>query len=1616
MGDTVTVGLFSGAVGDVAGNQNAALAATSVFNTVVTLPGKPTGLTVGTVTPTKIPLSWTAPTNAGGYSVERAPDVSGSAGTWAAVWSGNVTSYTDTALTPGTKYHYRVSGINSGGTGAASDSVSGTTAALPVVTITAQNATVTEGSRATFIISRTGNDGDPISVFVALTATGDMGIATGNRTFNLPAGTSLASYNANSTGDAVDEENGSVTARLRTATDGVTINGYTIGTPASTTVTVEDDDTVPGTPVVSAQGLDTKLVLNWPMPAEGTSSITGYDYRYKTTAGAEATWSTWTDTGLSGSDASHDFEITGLTNGTDYTVEVRAESLAGYSIAGSANATPTPPPMITSVAITSDPGTDKTYIIGDALVVTVTFDKNITLTSGSGSAPNISALIGSLGLLVPCHPLTPPTMELVCSVAIEDGDGEDSDGVSLPRNGISTSNRMIVGPLGQIANLDYSRLADDSDHKVDGVKPTVAGAEAMEDSLTIKFSEALDEDSTPATSAFTLNVDSGTAPTISSVDIDGSNVTLSLSAAVDTSKTYTIDYTAPMTSPIKDLAGNAAADVSTQSVSTVDTTAPMVTGAEIMQSASFVSLYLDEAPVSTSTPAAGAFTVKVEGAAQRLHTLVQIVTDPAAIVLALRNAVKPGETVTVSYTKPGSNPLKDAADNETASFTDLSVANNLAAAAPDAPRNLAASAGSVDGAMELTWETPWANGSDITKFQVRYAVGTSVPATTTWDDITGSGASTTSHTVTGLTAGTEYTFEVRAVNGIGNGAEASVTKTVLAPVWEFTLTDSNGNNVTELTEGGDPATATVSITNNVTFGTDQTVQLKWGTTNLEDHVLIEGAGDVGTITIVAGQSSGSLEISAPDIAGDRYDPSFTMALTATHGGTEIGGSIDLTWMDDESVPVASITDAPTTVNEGEDIEFEISLTRGFGSIGANINFTVMDADSALSGTLPTDTRFAQGQATKTITLTADDNSVQNDGTREVTFALALNDDAPYTLDADASSVTVEVRDNDTPPTVPRSLTAQAGDTTARLQWQPPLPPNPDHGQPILHYEYRLQVGTAAFSDWAPIPGGDANTTSHTFTGLTNETVHTYEVRAVNIAGGGGAASTTVTPIAGVAVSFAAASLSVDEGEGVAVTVTLAAAPAVGTTVTVPLTATRGAGLEANEYAGVPASVTFNPGETSKSFTVSTVEDTADELNETLTLAFGTLPAGYIPGTRTELVLTVVDDDHPIVSASFDRAAASVVEGGTVTVTVRLSETREREVVLPLVATRGANLAADEVLNVPASVTIAAGATQARFTVTVADDAVVEGNETLTLTFGTRPAGVTQGQNPQLVLTVTDDDGPPAAPDVSAQTGAGYVALSWAAVANDSPVLRYEVRWRETAGAPFGVGGWQSVNLDTSYRVEGLTNDTAYEFEVRAVNAHGDGEAGSAPGTPTERLTGIPKAVQVLLVKATDSGRAELSWTRPANGTDRVTRNSASATFSQIQGYRIEVCRTTCDDEADWYAVVANTRAFEHKYVHQVLAPGVIRENHYRVQAININGKPGPWSNVATLDETVVENVYLQTPDDSTLWVRFRVLNPDGNLLHVRYDEYRNGFDGQRRALPPDEQGRRQAGSDRPGGG
>ncbi len=101
-------------------------------------PGAPTNLAANAMSSSKIDLSWNAPTNNGGsvitgYKIERSID---NGSTWSTVVSntGSIeTTYSDTGLASNTTYTYRVSAINSVGTGTPSNTTSATTMAVLTV-------------------------------------------------------------------------------------------------------------------------------------------------------------------------------------------------------------------------------------------------------------------------------------------------------------------------------------------------------------------------------------------------------------------------------------------------------------------------------------------------------------------------------------------------------------------------------------------------------------------------------------------------------------------------------------------------------------------------------------------------------------------------------------------------------------------------------------------------------------------------------------------------------------------------------------------------------------------------------------------------------------------------------------------------------------------------------------------------------------------------------------------------------------------------------------------------------------------------------------------------------------------------------------------------------------------------------------------------------------------------------------------------------------------------------------------------------------------------------------------------------------------------------------------
>ena len=220
---------------------------------------------------------------------------------------------------------------------------------------------------------------------------------------------------------------------------------------------------------------------------------------------------------------------------------------------------------VTSVDLTSAAGTDETYAIGDVVTATVTLSEAVSLTG----TPQLELDVGAAPKTADCA-LAADTTKLACTYTIV-ADDEATDGIAIGANKLTLNDASISKASGDPGGviLAHGAKSADTNHKVDGVRPTPTRASADGTALTLVWSEPLNSGSTPAGSAFTVGVSSGTAPMVSSVAISASTATLTLSAAVDTTKTYTLAYTVPMTNPIEDAVGNPAEGFSGETVSTI---------------------------------------------------------------------------------------------------------------------------------------------------------------------------------------------------------------------------------------------------------------------------------------------------------------------------------------------------------------------------------------------------------------------------------------------------------------------------------------------------------------------------------------------------------------------------------------------------------------------------------------------------------------------------------------------------------------------------------------------------------------------------------------------------------------------------------------------------------------------------------------------------------------------------------------------------------------------------------------------------------------------------------------------------------------------------------------
>ena len=240
----VTVEVSSGTGYAVGSNSSATVTVTDNDAAAATVPGSPRDLRVSASRETRLTLAWRAPSDNGGASIEGYAIERSATGNnpWTNADLSVVNAWVDSNLQPGTTYYYRVSAINSVGTGPASGVASGTTEGSevePTVTIEAISSPVAEGSLARFLVTRTPAASTALTIRTDISETGAMlpgGLLT---TFTLAAGNTTVTLDLATVDDTRHEPDSDITVTVLSA------DGYQVGSASSATVTVTDNDPEP---------------------------------------------------------------------------------------------------------------------------------------------------------------------------------------------------------------------------------------------------------------------------------------------------------------------------------------------------------------------------------------------------------------------------------------------------------------------------------------------------------------------------------------------------------------------------------------------------------------------------------------------------------------------------------------------------------------------------------------------------------------------------------------------------------------------------------------------------------------------------------------------------------------------------------------------------------------------------------------------------------------------------------------------------------------------------------------------------------------------------------------------------------------------------------------------------------------------------------------------------------------------------------------------------------------------------------------------------------------------------------------------------------------------------
>lgn len=229
---------------------------------------------------------------------------------------------------------------------------------------------------------------------------------------------------------------------------------------------------------------------------------------------------------------------------------------------------------------------------------------------------------------------------------------------------------------------------------------------------------------------------------------------------------------------------------------------------------------------------------------------------------------------------------------------------------------------------------------------------------------------------------------------------------------------------------------------------------------------------------------------------------------------------------------------------------------------------------------------------------------------------------------------------------------------------------------------------------------------------------------------------TILDVDAGVMAFSAATASVGENAG---TATLTVSRTLGSigAASVVYTVTAGSATAA-DVTLASGTVNFLNGETSKTISVTLLEDTVDELDETFTVRLSAPSFGATLGAQATATVTIVDNDVPG-ELAFSAATYSVVESGTATLTVLRTNGTDGAISVNFATSAGTATAGEDFTGVSGTLSFAHGQASKTILVPVVGEGFDEANETFTVTLSAPTAGASLGTPATATVTITDDD-------------------------------------------------------------------------------------------------------------------------------------------------------------------------------------------------------------------------------------------------------------------------------------